>query len=83
MLPEAKDGEEAPWSGQTHVLSSSKKNRAQTCFHHLCIPVLPCSQAGQKDLRFRNWSIEENSSTEGPEDCSWDLQGNSDFWILS
>lgn len=39
----------------------------------ICIPVLPCSQAGQKGPRFRNQSMEENSNTEGPADCSWDL----------
>lgn len=36
-------------------------------------PVLHCSQAGQKGPRFRNQSMEENSSTEGPAHCSWDL----------
>lgn len=71
MLPEAKDGEKAPWSRHTHMLSS-RKNRAQTCFHRLCIPVLPRFQAGQKGPRFRNRLMENNSSMKVLQ-TSWDL----------
>lgn len=56
------------------MLSFLKKNKAQTCFHLFSLyPSPSLLQAEQKGPRFRNQSMEENSSTEGTADYRWDL----------
>lgn len=58
----------------TLMLFSLKKNKAQTYFHLFSLyPSPSLLQVRQKGPRFRNQSVEENSSTEGTADYSWDL----------